>query len=133
MSVASAGLPAHVLPRRAATRPCPRADTTRARYFFDGRRRNTIYLGTFPRDDSRAGDACVGLGRERRQTVGAKQRVKKQTRDLLFGLGSCRSQVAASLVSFGVRGTPKDSLGDAVAVYLGAVVGSDGRVRSIAV
>jgi hypothetical protein len=65
--------------------------------------------------------------------VGANRRVKKQARNLLFGLGGCRSEVAASLVSFGVRATPKDSRDDAVAVYLRAVVGSDKRVRSIAV
>jgi hypothetical protein len=66
--------------------------------------------------------------------VGANRKLKKQTRSLLFGLGSCRSEVAASLVSFGVRATPKDdSLGDAVAVYLRAVVGTDRRVRAITV
>jgi hypothetical protein len=70
---------------------------------------------------------------ERRRTVGANRKLKKQTRSLLFGLGSCRRDVAASLVRFGVRATPKDSLGDAVAVYLRAVVGSDKLVRSIAV
>jgi hypothetical protein len=65
--------------------------------------------------------------------VGANRKVRKQARNLLFGLGSCRSEVAASLVSFGVRATPKDALDNAVAVYLRAVVGSDRRVRSVAV
>jgi hypothetical protein len=65
--------------------------------------------------------------------VGANRKVRKQTRDLLFALGGCRSEVAASLVSFGVRATPKQPPGDAVAVYLRAVVGSHGKVRSIAV
>jgi hypothetical protein len=65
--------------------------------------------------------------------VGANRKLKKQTRSLVVGLGSCRRDVAASLVRFGVRAIPKDSLGDAVAVYLRAVVGSESRVRAIAV
>jgi hypothetical protein len=59
--------------------------------------------------------------------------LKKQTHDLLLGLGSCRAEVEHGLRRLGVRAVPNDPQSCAVALYLGAVLGGDLRVQSLAV
>ncbi len=61
------------------------------------------------------------------------RQLKVQTRTLLTGLGTCPDEVAESLRAAGVHGIPKNNRGCAVALYLGALMGSDPRVRSIKV
>ncbi len=61
------------------------------------------------------------------------RQLKKQTRELLGGLGSCRAEVAGTLRGVGVRAVPKDPRDCAVAIYLGAVLGADTRIKSLAV
>jgi hypothetical protein len=59
--------------------------------------------------------------------------IREQTRELLGGLGHDAEEVAASLAAEGVRGKPRSAQGCAIAVYVGAVVAADKRVRSITV
>lgn len=59
--------------------------------------------------------------------------VRHQTETLLGRLGVSPSQVAGTLAGAGVRGLPANSRHCAVAVYLGAVVASDSRVRAVKV
>jgi hypothetical protein len=59
--------------------------------------------------------------------------IREQTRELLGGLGHDANEVAASLAAEGVRGKPRSAQGCAIAVYVGAVVTADKRVRSITV
>jgi hypothetical protein len=59
--------------------------------------------------------------------------IREQTRELLGGLGHDAEEVAASLAAEGVRGKPRSAQGCAIAVYVGAVVAADNRVRSITV
>ena len=59
--------------------------------------------------------------------------LKKQTQDLLSGLGNCRTEVAEEMRRLGIRAAPRDPHGCAIAVYLTAVLGADLRVRSLAV
>jgi hypothetical protein len=59
--------------------------------------------------------------------------VRRQTEQLLGNLGGSPGQVAATLAGSAVRGVPANSRECAVAVYLGAVVGADTRVRGVKV
>lgn len=59
--------------------------------------------------------------------------VRRQTDELLSALGDTPEQVASSLADAGVRGVPSNSRNCAVAVYLGAVVAADDRVRGVKV
>ena len=59
--------------------------------------------------------------------------IREQTRELLGGLGHDAEQVAISLAAQGVRGKPRSAQGCAIAVYVGAVIAADNRVRSITV
>lgn len=59
--------------------------------------------------------------------------VRRQTEQLLGNLGASPGQVASTLVEGGVRGLPANSRDCAVAVYLGAVIGADSRVRGVKV
>lgn len=61
------------------------------------------------------------------------RRLKKQASALLAELGHDPDEVAQSLHEAGVQGVPKSNRGCAVALYLGAVMGSDPCVRSVAV
>jgi hypothetical protein len=65
--------------------------------------------------------------------VSANGLLKKQTQDLLSGLGNCRTEVAEEMRRLGIRAAPRDPHGCAIAVYLTAVLGADLRVRSLAV
>jgi len=62
-----------------------------------------------------------------------QRQLKRQVRGLLGGLGSCEDEVAQSLQRAGVHGVPKDNRSCAVALYVGAVMASDPRIRSIKV
>jgi hypothetical protein len=59
--------------------------------------------------------------------------VRQQTAALLQALGATPGEVAHSLAAAGVRGVPANSRECAVAVYLGAVVRADPRVRGVKV
>jgi hypothetical protein len=59
--------------------------------------------------------------------------VRRQTEALLSELGDSPAKVATALASAGVRGVPANSRECAVAVYLGAVVSADSRVRGVKV
>lgn len=59
--------------------------------------------------------------------------VRRQTAALLASLGDSASAVAATLTDAGVRGSPANARECAVAVYLGAVISVDTRVRSVKV
>jgi hypothetical protein len=59
------------------------------------------------------------------------RQLKMQTRALLAGLGACPDEVAESLRAAGVTGVPMDNRRCAVALYLGALMGGDPRVRSV--
>jgi hypothetical protein len=61
------------------------------------------------------------------------RQLKRQVRGLLSGLGTGQDEVADSLHRAGVSGVPKDNRSCAVALYVGAVMGSDPRIRSIRV
>ncbi|MGO8874124.1 MAG: hypothetical protein ACLQPH_22485 [Acidimicrobiales bacterium] len=61
------------------------------------------------------------------------RQLKKQTSSVLAGLGSNADEVAANLQGAGVRGVPASNRSCAVALYLGAVMGSETWIRSIAV
>lgn len=66
-------------------------------------------------------------------TVTIKRQLQDQTRDLLVGLGGSQTEVAESLGSSGVLATPKDPEDCAVAVYLRATLGTEQRVKSLAI
>lgn len=59
--------------------------------------------------------------------------VRRQAEALLGALGDSPGRVAGSLNDAGVRGLPANSRECAVAVYLGAVVAADSRVRGVKV
>lgn len=59
--------------------------------------------------------------------------IRRHTQDLLASLGTSASAVAAALTEAGVRGLPSNARECAVAVYLGAVISADSRVRSVKV
>jgi hypothetical protein len=61
------------------------------------------------------------------------RQLKRQTRDLLTGLGTGPDEVAATLEAAGVHGVPRDNRSCAVALYMSALMGSDPRVRSVKV
>lgn len=65
--------------------------------------------------------------------ISERATVRRQTDELLTALGDTPAQVAKSLADAGVRGVPSNSRGCAVAVYLGAVVAADDRVRGVKV
>lgn len=56
-----------------------------------------------------------------------------QIGQVLSSLGDDPAEVARRLEAAGVRGTPRDPRNCAIAVYLGAVVGADPRVRFLRV
>ena len=60
-----------------------------------------------------------------------RRQLKKQTRALLTGLGTCPDEVAESLQAAGVHGVPKNNRSCAIALYLAALMGSDPRIRSV--
>jgi hypothetical protein len=62
-----------------------------------------------------------------------RSELRGQVRDLLGSLGEDTSLVAKHLEEAGVRGTPRDSSGCAIAVYLSAVIGADPAVRNLKV
>ena len=59
--------------------------------------------------------------------------LKRHTNELLTGLGESPDEVAATLRAAGVRGVPRDNRSCAVAVYVSALMGSEPRIRSVAV
>jgi|ERR1700730_12900818 hypothetical protein len=61
------------------------------------------------------------------------RQIKKQTTGLLAALGGSPEEVAASLQAAGVQGVPKNNRSCALALYLAAVMGSEPRIRSVAV
>jgi len=65
--------------------------------------------------------------------VTIKRQLHDQTRDLLVDLGTSRAEVADALRDLGVVATPKDPQDCAIAVYLKAILGTERRVRSLAV
>jgi hypothetical protein len=65
--------------------------------------------------------------------VGDHRQLKQQAGALLAELGRDPDEVAATLEAAGVRGDPRSNLSCAVALYLNASMGSDPRIRSVAV
>lgn len=65
--------------------------------------------------------------------MGEHRQLKKQAGSLLAELGRDPDEVAGSLEAAGVRGDPRSNRSCAVALYLNASIGSDPRVRSVAV
>jgi hypothetical protein len=65
--------------------------------------------------------------------IAERKVIRHQTRHLLRELGVDADGVAAALAAEGVRGRPHNVGGCAMAVYVGAVLGSDRRVHSITV
>ncbi len=65
--------------------------------------------------------------------MGSRRQLKQQIQGLLTDLGPSHRDVATTLQRVGIRGVPKNPEGCAVALYLGAVLGSDSRVQSVAV
>jgi len=61
------------------------------------------------------------------------RQIKRKTSGLLAELGSTPDEVARTLESTGVQGVPRDNHSCAVALYLSALVGSEPRIRSVAV
>jgi hypothetical protein len=59
------------------------------------------------------------------------RQLRDQVGELLVGLGTNRSEVAASLCDAGVWGARNNPRCCAVASFLGAVLGADPRVRSL--
>lgn len=58
---------------------------------------------------------------------------RRQVGELLADLGHTSNEVARTLENGGVRGTPGDVSGCAVALYLNAVLGTEANVRSVKV
>jgi hypothetical protein len=65
--------------------------------------------------------------------VNERKALRRQTADLLAGLGGSSTEVASSLAGYRVHGRPRDPHGCAVAVYLHAVLGADPRVKTVKV
>lgn len=65
--------------------------------------------------------------------MGQLRRLKKQTRDLLEGLGPDADAVAERLRAFGVHGVPADNHSCAVARFTAAQLGTEPSIRSVAV
>ena len=65
--------------------------------------------------------------------MGDHRQLKRQAGDLLAELGRDPDEVAAALEAAGVRGDPRSNQSCAVALYLNASMGSDPRIRSVAV
>ncbi len=65
--------------------------------------------------------------------MGRLRQMRRQTGDLLAGLGSDADQVAASLQAAGVLGTPRSNRSCPVALYVNSLMGSDPCIRSVAV
>lgn len=61
------------------------------------------------------------------------RQLKRQSSALLTGLGSTPDEVAASLQEAGVQGVPKNNRSSAVALYVNVMMGTDARIRSVAV
>jgi len=61
------------------------------------------------------------------------RQIKRKTNGLLAELGDSPDKVAETLRVTGVRGVPRDNRSCAVALYLSALVGSEPRIRSVAV
>ena len=61
------------------------------------------------------------------------RRLKKQTSELLAGLGSSPDEVATTLHAAGVQGVPRNNQSCAIALYLTALMGSEGGIRSVAI
>jgi hypothetical protein len=61
------------------------------------------------------------------------RQLKRQSTDLLAGLGKSPDRVAASLQEAGVRGVPQSNRSCPVALYLTAVLGSEARIHSVTV
>lgn len=61
------------------------------------------------------------------------RQLKQQAGTLLVELGRDPDEVAATLEAAGVRGDPRSNQSCAVALYLNASMGSDPRIRSVAV
>jgi hypothetical protein len=59
------------------------------------------------------------------------RQLKRQTRELLAGLGASPDEVAGSLEAAGVAGVPRDNRSCAVALYLTASMGTDPRIRAV--
>jgi len=65
--------------------------------------------------------------------VSDHRQLRKQASALLAELGRDPDEVAGSLEAAGVRGIPRSNYTCAVALYLNASIGSDPRIRSVAV
>ncbi len=61
------------------------------------------------------------------------RQLKKQTGALLADLGDSADEVAESLWTAGVNGVRQNNRSCAVALYMHALMGSDPRIRSVAV
>ncbi|MBV8464079.1 MAG: hypothetical protein JO368_12340 [Acidimicrobiales bacterium] len=61
------------------------------------------------------------------------RQLKRETGDLLTGLGATPEQVARSLAAAGVEGLPRSNRSCAIARYLTAVMGGEPSVRAVAV
>ncbi len=61
------------------------------------------------------------------------RRLKKQTSELLAGLGDSPDEVATTLAAAGVQGVPRNNQSCAIALYLTALIGVEGGVRSVAI
>lgn len=59
--------------------------------------------------------------------------MRKQIGALLADLGPSSPEVAMRLGDSGVRGTPKDVHGCAIAAYLNAILGTEAQIRSVKV
>lgn len=59
--------------------------------------------------------------------------IRRQTAELLAGLGGSSTEVAVSLAGYHVHGRPRDPHECAVAVYLHSVLGADPRVEIVKV
>jgi hypothetical protein len=66
-------------------------------------------------------------------TMNSRKQLKKQIGHLLADLGTSHGEVAASLQRAGIRGVPRNPGGCAIALYLGAVLGTDSRIQSVTV
>ncbi|HEX4244691.1 MAG TPA: hypothetical protein VHY77_03915 [Acidimicrobiales bacterium] len=65
--------------------------------------------------------------------MNGRRQLRKQIGHLLADLGTSHDEVAASLQRAGVRAVPRNPGGCAIALYLGAVLGTDSRIHSITV
>jgi len=65
--------------------------------------------------------------------MGDLRRIKKRAGALLDGLGRDPDEVAASLREVGVQGVPRSNSSCAVALFAGALLEADPRIRSVAV